>query len=440
MPAKKPAKKQGPARARNLRPTAGAEAVPKKASELQAVLSKLTEVHGVGIVVRGDVPVPANHSPTGAFSVDMALCGGFAEGYASMVYGRESSGKTLLALLGIAGYQRKHPNGIAVFVDAEKLFDPAWAEKLGVNMKRLYVITPDTGEQAVDAFKAMMDAEEVGFAVMDSLPACVPQAVEIRSSEDKTMGALAALLGVLCSKIIVSWGRERRRGHRCTVVLLNQKRMKIGGHVKPGMPPPESLPGGRQINHLPTTKVSMTGKQERTAKKKGEQGAITNEDGSEMEIEQGGKDTVVRSTELNFRLEKFKHGASITMGAFNMILANGHESGLPPGSVDDCGSVAVYAFKHGLARGGGGNYRLPYFTEEVFRKKEDVVTWLRKNPAKSALLRATLIAAMRQRHGLKPFPPDDSLEGIQHVSMKIPEGALETALGAATVAGEDAAE
>jgi recombination protein RecA len=390
MPAKKQA---GPARKRIASAPADAPGAPTTTSaELDSALADIHGIHGDGLVVRGDKVPNANHSPTGVFSVDLGLCGGIAEGFASMIYGFESSGKTLLALLACAGYLRKHPDKIAVFVDAEKLYDKDWAAKLGVDTSRLRVITPDTGEQAIDAISRMMYVDVVGMVVLDSLPSLVPKAVVDRSAEDKTMGALAALLGILCSKIIVAWGRERRRGHRVSVINLNQWRMKVGGFVTGD---PRTLPGGRQINHLPTTKIAMRGKEE------------------EEKTDDG--DTVRLATELFFKFDKTKHGKSINAGAFTVVLGGGHESGLPPGSVDDAGTVTVYAFKFGLAGGGPGRYRLADFTDETFRKKENITEWLRANPHEQKLVRATMIAAMRQRHGMKPLPPDNSLEGLRNV-------------------------
>ena len=390
MPAKKQA---GPARKRTTTGPSDAPGAPTTTSaELDAALDDIHGIHGDGLVVRGDKMPNANHSPTGVFAVDLGLCGGLAEGFGAMFYGFESSGKTLLALLACAGYLRKHPDKIAVFVDAEKLYDGAWAAKLGVDTSRLRVITPDTGEQAIDAIARMMYVDVVGMVVLDSLPSLVPKAVVDRSAEDKTMGALAALLGILCSKIIVAWGKERRRGHRVTVINLNQWRMKVGGFVTGD---PRTLPGGRQINHLPTTKIAMRGKEEEDK----------NDDG----------DTVRISTELFFKFDKTKHGKSINAGAFTMVLGGGHESGLPPGSVDDAGTVVVFAIKFGLVTGGGGRYKLTAFTEEVFRKKENIIAWLRANPYEQSLIRATMIAAMRVRHGMKPLPPDNSLEGLRNV-------------------------
>jgi recombination protein RecA len=363
----------------------------KGRSELEAAQAEIAKVHGAGVVVRGDTVPLANHSPTGAFSLDLGLCGGMPEGYAVQIYGVESSGKTLIALLSIAGYQRKHPDKICVFVDAEKMYDPNWARHLGVDTERLQVIIPDTGEQAVDTMTRMLDVVSVGLVVLDSIPACVPQTMAERSAEDKTMGVLAALMGVLCSKILVSWGRERRRNHRVTVLLLNQFRMKVGFVLGD----PYTLPGGRQINHLPTTKIKTRGK--------------------EQKGEDSGGEEVNNFTELFFTFQKTKHGRSIREGAFTVVLGDGHASGLPPGTVDNAPTIAVYALSFGLITKQGNQYvidRRLIREHEPIRKKEAIVAWLRTHDDKAQLIGATIITSMRIRHRLPAAPPDGMLYGV----------------------------
>lgn len=387
--AARPASRRGIANQANRGSAAPAERVEH--SELIAAEAEIAKVHGGGVVVRGDRVPLANHSPTGAFSLDLGLCGGMPEGYAIQLYGFESSGKTLIALLSIAGYQRKHPDKVCIFVDAEKMYDPNWAEHLGVDTQRVRVIIPDTGEQAVDALTRMMDVESVGLVVLDSIPACVPKTMADRSAEDKTMGVLAALMGILCSKILVSWGRERRRGHRVTVLLLNQFRMKVGFVLGN----PHTLPGGRQINHLPTTKIKTKGK--------------------EQKGEDSGGEEVNNFTEIFFAFEKTKHGRSIREGAFTVVLGDGHASGLPPGTVDNAPTIAVYALSFGLIRKQGKQYVIDsrlIRSHEPILKKESIVAWLRTHEDESMLIGAAIIAGMRLRHRLPAAPPDGMLYGV----------------------------
>lgn len=390
MPAKKSA--GGPIRRRQIQTTNGTQ-IP---ASLLGRMQEFNKIHGEGTAVIASQIPAAKHIPFGIFTLDMALCGGLPEGYATMFYGLESSGKTLLCFKAIAGFQRKYPDQYCLFVDAEKLYDKEWARKNGVDTDRCIDVTPDTGEQAIDAIRDFMSDPNIGLVVLDSIPACVPKAVDDRSAEDKTRGALAALMGILCSKILVSWGQERKKGHRVTVIYTNQYRKTMD--VKyPGV---MHLPGGRQINHLPLTKIKFVGKEE----------AAEGDFGLD----------VMAVNEFSFKLEKAKLGQSIREGAFPVILAHGHESGLPIGAVDDAPTVLVYALKFGLVTGGGAAYRMSHFTDKVFRNYEAISDWLRQNPEEATKVKASIIAAQRISAGLEAFPPDGYLCGLRNARTQVP--------------------
>lgn len=77
-------------------------------------------------------------------TLDIALGGGYPKGRVVEIYGPESSGKTTLALHALSEVQKN--GGIAAFIDAEHALDPAYAERLGVNVNELLVSQPDSGE------------------------------------------------------------------------------------------------------------------------------------------------------------------------------------------------------------------------------------------------------------------------------------------------------
>src|SRR3954469_7185089 len=86
---------------------------------------------------------------TGSLALDLATgVGGYPRGRVVEVYGPESSGKTTLALHAIAEAQRA--GGVCAFIDAEHAIDVAYARGIGVEIDRLLVSQPDTGEQALD--------------------------------------------------------------------------------------------------------------------------------------------------------------------------------------------------------------------------------------------------------------------------------------------------
>ena len=125
--------------------------VSDRQKALDAALAQIDRAYGKGSVMklgqRSNV-MEVEAISTGSLGLDIALgIGGFAKGRIVEIYGPESSGKTTLALHGIAEAQKA--GGVAAFVDAEHALDPGYARKLGVNIDELLISQPDTGEQAL---------------------------------------------------------------------------------------------------------------------------------------------------------------------------------------------------------------------------------------------------------------------------------------------------
>ena len=121
----------------------------EKKDFLQQAIDKIEKEHGKGSIMKlGDNQiVPVEVISTDCLTLDLALgIGGLPRGRIVEMYGPESSGKTTVALHVIASAQRA--GGTAAFIDAEHALDPIYAEKLGVDIKNLYVSQPDNGEQA----------------------------------------------------------------------------------------------------------------------------------------------------------------------------------------------------------------------------------------------------------------------------------------------------
>jgi len=124
----------------------------EKQRALEAALSQIDKAFGKGSVMKlgakGKV-MEIESVSTGSLGLDLALgIGGLPRGRVIEIYGPESSGKTTLALHVVAEVQKT--GGTAAFVDAEHALDPAYAQKLGVNLDDLLVSQPDAGEQALE--------------------------------------------------------------------------------------------------------------------------------------------------------------------------------------------------------------------------------------------------------------------------------------------------
>jgi len=190
------------------------------------------------------VSLPAISS--GLISVDMALgIGGYPTGRIVEIYGPESSGKTTLTLHAMAECQKQ--GGVAAFVDAEHALDIKYASNLGVDGPNLLVSQPDTGEHALEAVDALVDAG-ANIIVVDSVAALTPRAELEGEMGDTHVGLQARLMSQALRKLT---GKISK--HDCCVIFINQIRMKIG--VTFGSP--ETTSGGNALKFYASQRLDI---------------------------------------------------------------------------------------------------------------------------------------------------------------------------------------
>jgi recombination protein RecA len=185
--------------------------------------------------------------PSGSILIDEALgIGGYPRGRIIEIYGPESSGKTTLALHAIAEAQKQ--GGIAAFVDAEHALDPVYAKNLGVDIDKLWVSQPDSGEQALEIAESLVRSGAVDVIVVDSVAALTPQAEIDGDMGDAQMGLQARLMSQAMRKLTASIGKSRT-----IIVFINQIRMKIG--VMFGNP--ETTTGGNALKFYASVRLEV---------------------------------------------------------------------------------------------------------------------------------------------------------------------------------------
>ena len=221
----------------------------EKARATEEAINQIRSKFGDGSIMRlGDAKkMQVDAIPTGSLSLDLALgIGGVPRGRVIEIYGPESSGKTTLASHIIAEVQKL--GGTAAFVDAEHALDPAYAEKIGVNIKDMLISQPDTGEQALDIVETLVRSGAVDVVVIDSVAALVPKAEIDGEMGDSHMGLQARLMSQALRKLtgIVS------KTKTC-VVFINQIRMKIG--VVFGNP--ETTTGGNALKFYASCRIEV---------------------------------------------------------------------------------------------------------------------------------------------------------------------------------------
>ncbi|HEY9579649.1 MAG TPA: recombinase RecA [Rhizorhapis sp.] len=216
---------------------------------LEAALSQIDRAFGKGSAMklgsRDKMEIEA--VSTGSLGLDIALgIGGLPRGRIIEIYGPESSGKTTLALHAIAEAQKG--GGTAAFIDAEHALDPVYAKKLGVDIDELIVSQPDTGEQALEIVDTLVRSNAVDVLVVDSVAALVPRAEIEGEMGDSHVGLQARLMSQALRKLTGSISRSR-----CTVIFINQVRMKIG--VMYGNP--ETTTGGNALKFYASVRLDI---------------------------------------------------------------------------------------------------------------------------------------------------------------------------------------
>jgi recombination protein RecA len=185
------------------------------------------------------------------FDYGVVGTGGIPKGRIIEVFGPESAGKTSFTLHIIAECQRA--GGIAAFVDAEHSLDPSWAALLGVNVEKLVVSQPDSGEQALDTADELVESQSVDLIVIDSVSALVPEAELAGDIGDVHMGLQARLLSQAMRILTAKCAKNNT-----TILFVNQIRDKIG--VLYGSP--ETTSGGRALKFYSSLRIDVRRREE----------------------------------------------------------------------------------------------------------------------------------------------------------------------------------
>jgi recombination protein RecA len=221
----------------------------ERARALEAALAQIDRAFGKGSAMKlgSKEAMQIESVSTGSLGLDIALgIGGLPRGRIVEIFGPESSGKTTLALHAIAEAQKI--GGTAAFIDAEHALDPVYAKKLGVNIDELIVSQPDTGEQALEIADTLVRSNAIDVLVIDSVAALVPRAEIEGEMGDSHVGLQARLMSQALRKITGSISRSR-----CTVIFINQIRMKIG--VMYGSP--ETTTGGNALKFYASVRLDI---------------------------------------------------------------------------------------------------------------------------------------------------------------------------------------
>lgn len=219
-----------------------------KITAVEMAVDQIEKQFGKGAIMKlGEASrVEVQTISTGSLSLDIALGGGMPKGRIIEIYGPESSGKTTLAYHVVAQAQKK--GGLAAFIDAEHALDPEYAKNIGVDIEKLLISQPDTGEQALEITETLVRSNAIDVLVVDSVAALVPRAEIEGEMGDSHMGLQARLMSQALRKLTGAISKSNT-----TVIFINQIRMKIG--VMFGNP--ETTTGGNALKFYASVRADI---------------------------------------------------------------------------------------------------------------------------------------------------------------------------------------
>ncbi len=195
-----------------------------KGGGIKGVVSQVEKKFGKGTIMAFDSEADNQIEvfSTGSIGLDLALgVRGLPFGRIVEIYGPESSGKTTLTLHAIAEAQRLGRH--AAFIDAEHALDPVYATRLGVDLERLVISQPSSGEEALEIAEMLARSGEIGLIVVDSVAALTPRAELEGEMGDSHVGLQARLMGQALRKLTAAANQTGT-----CIIFINQLRQKIG--------------------------------------------------------------------------------------------------------------------------------------------------------------------------------------------------------------------
>ncbi len=324
-----------------------------KEKAIDLAISQIEKQFGKGSIMRlggeegGRVPIEV--IPTGALALDVALgAGGVPRGRVVEIYGPEGSGKTTLTLHVIAEAQRT--GGTCAFVDAEHALNVELAERIGVDLEKLLISQPDTGEEALEITDTLVRSGAFDAVAVDSVAALVPRAELEGDMGDSHVGLQARLMSQALRKLSGSISRSKT-----CVMFTNQIRMKIG--VMFGNP--ETTSGGNALKFYASVRMDIR-----------RIGAI--KDGQE-----------VTGNRVRVRVVKNKMAAPFKEAEFDLMFGEG---------ISREGSLLDIAELHGIVSKSGTWFS--YGSDRLGQGRENVKNHLKEHPELATQIEARVREAV----------------------------------------------
>jgi recombination protein RecA len=345
---------------------------------LNKFLASFEKDYGEGAITTAQLPT-YKVIPTGSLALDQAIgCGGYPLGRVVQLKGPPSGGKSSLTLLGAAEAQKAYPGRMVAFVDVEQTFDGAWAETLGVDRDRLFVVNPKTAEDVADIMKDLTMSSQFSFVILDSVGAMIPDVEFTKDADEATVGTTAKIITRMV-KICTYYARV----NSVTLAIINQQRAAIGAYgadITTG--------GGFALKHAITLDLDI---------KRGSKAYTVGTEESKVNV---GYDMLVR-------VQKNKVAPEGRVAKIGFVTEQSDKYG--PVGVDRVKeTISIGIVSNAIKQTGGGFYTFPDGTR--VRGRDAVEETIRERPSLVDEVRECILAGLAS--GLKHDGPVPDLSQI----------------------------
>ncbi len=318
--------------------------------------------------------------PTGSIELDCALgIGGYPRGAITQTWGVQDSAKTSLAMLAIAEAQRAYPDQVCGWVNPENMFDPTWAESLGVDLGRLYLEEhPGTAEAAADAYCNLVSSGLCSLVVFDSVGAMASGEEFAKDAGDEVVGRTPKIVTRMVKKCSAIGSMNGT-----AMLIINQVRSIVGQNFGFNT---TTRPGGHALEHATAVRLKLG--------PGGEEPKRVQLDGENKPI------PVSRNFSAKVEKHKFYRPGSVA----DLWLTNFPTDEFGPIGIDAAPEAATFGLRTGvIEQTAQGRYALPGADPNDPEQRvkahgrEKLVDELRARPDLIALIRERAISSMRSQ-------------------------------------------
>ena len=214
-------------------------------SKMDALMSEVNKKVKEEIISQGLASFNYRKIPFTSPRMNYCTYGGIPIGKITEFFGAEHGGKTTSALDIVANFQAlerqksenddKYVEKDVFYCDCENTLDSDWAQKLGVDTDRMYLLQPKA-QSAEEIFNLITDAIEtgdIGLVVIDSIAAMVSEDEFEKGYDEKSFGGISGPLSRFAKKMAMLTAK-----YNCTLIGINQVRDDVnstwGGYKTPG--------------------------------------------------------------------------------------------------------------------------------------------------------------------------------------------------------------